>query len=332
MHVLNSENSKHIVILVPPDTSILDVAGPLEVFSKTADYLARLSDGATRYYTTHLISMNGNLTLPTNSGMPVICEGSFESINYPIDTVLIAGRGSYSDGAPTEVLQWLRKCHKTFPNTRIGSICAGAFILADTGLLDGKRATTHWQLSDQLAELYPNIQVEKDPIYIKQGNIYTSAGISTGIDLSLALVEEDLGKDIAIEISRILVLYLKRPGTQSQFSNILQTQKTDYTPVTDTISWINENLNQDLSVETLAAKVAMSSRNFSRVFLRETGITPAKFVEKARVEAARRRLAEAHISLDEIARECGLGNADGLRRLFNRHLQTTPGIYRKNFG
>lgn len=326
------KDTKHIVILVPPLTSILDVAGPAEVFSKTSDYIAQLSNDEKRYYSLHLLSMDDSLSMDSISGMPIICEGGLASINYPIDTVLIAGRGSYNNGAPGKILQWLKDLHQNHPATRIGSICAGAFVLAEAGLLDGKSATTHWKLWDQLAKQYPAIQVEKDPIYVKEGNIYTSAGISTGIDLSLALVEEDLGRDIAIEISRILVLYLKRPGNQSQFSNILQTQKTDYTPVKDIITWIQEHLNQDLSVESLAEKVSMSSRNFSRVFFRETGVTPAKFIEKTRVEAARRRLEESHLSLDEVAEQCGLIDANGLRRLFHRHLKTTPGVYRKNFG
>ncbi len=331
MNTNSFKDTKHIVILVPPLTSILDVAGPLEVFSKTADYIAQLAKGENRYYSIHLLSMNDSLSLLSNSGMPIICEGGLTSINYQIDTVLIAGRGSYRNGTPGKIIEWLKALHQNEPNVRIGSICAGAFILAETGLLDGKRATTHWKLWDKLAIQYPDIRVEKDPIYVKEGNIYTSAGISTGIDLSLALVEEDLGRDMAIEISRILVLYLKRPGNQSQFSNILQTQKTDYTPVKDIIAWVQDHLNQDLSVENLAEKAAMSSRNFSRVFFRETGITPAKFIEKTRVEAARRRLEESHLSLDEVAKQCGLVDANGLRRLFQRHLKTTPGTYRKNF-
>ncbi|MFZ4861583.1 GlxA family transcriptional regulator [Sphingobacterium sp. Mn56C] len=326
-----TDGSKHIVILVPPQTSILDVAGPLEVFSKTTEYLRMADPTRPDYYCIHLISMSACLMLPSSSGMPIVCEGTLDSIHYPINTVLIAGRGGYRNGAPTEIVQWLCAIYTKQPEVRIGSICAGAFILAQAGLLDGKKATTHWQLWDTLAEQYPKITVEKDPIYVKQGRIYTSAGISTGIDLSLALVEEDLGKEIAIEVSRVLVLYLKRPGNQSQFSNILQTQKTDYKPVADSITWIQENLNRAITIDFLAERAAMSSRNFSRVFYRETGITPAKFIEKSRVEWARRRLEESNLSLDEIAVECGLGNANGLRRLFNRHLQTTPGVYRKNF-
>lgn len=324
-------STKHIVILVPPDTSILDVAGPLEVFSKTSDFLNGLDGNSVRYYSTHLISMDDNLILPSSSGMPIVCESTLKDINYPIDIVLVAGRGSYRNGAPQGILDWLVSISVLQPNSRIGSICAGAFILADAGLLDGKKATTHWKLWDTFAAQYKNIQVEKEPIYVKQDNIYTSAGISTGIDLSLALVEEDLGKDIALEISRILVLYLKRPSNQSQFSNILQAQKTDYRPVSDIINWIQEHLNQELGVEMLAERLSMSARNFSRVFIRETGISPAKYIEKARVELARRRLEETNLTLDEIAQECGLGNANGLRRLFNRHLQTSPGVYRRNF-
>lgn len=325
------DKTKHIVILVPPQTSLLDVAGPLEVFSKTSEYMARYRKAGDKYYTTHLVSMDDTMAVPTSSGMPVICEGGIAGIRYPVDTVIIAGRGGYRKEAPPHILKWILKLHKNKPKTRIASICAGAFILAETGLLDGRRATTHWQLHDKLAEKYPAVKVEKDPIYIKQGTIYTSAGISTGIDLTLALVEEDLGREVAIEVSRILVLYLKRPGNQSQFSNILRTQKTDYRPVKDSLQWIQEHLDDDLSVERLAAKAAMSARNFSRVFYREAGITPAKFVEKARVEAARRRLEETRLSLDEIAAECGAGDANGLRRLFVRHLNTTPAAYRKSF-
>ncbi|MEC5146284.1 GlxA family transcriptional regulator [Chitinophaga sp. 212800010-3] len=325
------DKTRHIVILVPPQTSLLDVAGPLEVFSKTSDYMTKYRKVKDRYYTTHLVSMDDTMAVPTSSGMPVICEGGISGIRYPIDTVIIAGRGEYRKGAPAPILKWIQKINKSKSKVRIASICAGAFILAETGLLDSRRATTHWQLHDKLAEKFPLVKVEKDPIYIKQGNIYTSAGISTGIDLTLALVEEDLGREVAIEISRILVLYLKRPGNQSQFSNILMTQKTDYRPVKDSLQWIQEHLDEDLSVERLAAKASMSARNFSRVFYREAGITPAKFVEKARVEAARRRLEETGLSLDEIAAECGTSDANGLRRLFIRHLNTTPAAYRKSF-
>lgn len=276
--------------------------------------------------------MDNSTVVPTSCGMPVICEGGLSGIFYPIDTVIIAGRGIYNQHIPPHILDWIKTLAKKSPKTRIASVCAGAFILAETGLLNGRRATTHWMLCDQMAIQYPEIKVENDPIFIKDGNFYTSAGISTGIDLTLGLVEEDLGRDLAMEIARILVLYLKRPGSQSQFSTILKSQSTDNLPINEIVQFIQEHLSEDLSVEVLADRLSMSSRNFSRVFTKETGIPPAKYVEKVRVEAARRRLEESNLSLDQVAEECGLINANGLRRLFVRHLNTSPGIYRKNFG
>lgn len=320
---------KHIVILVPPQTSILDVTGPLEVMTKTNDYLSEKHKSP--WYHVHLISTDATTLVPTSSGMPVVCEGGLATIVYQIDTVIIAGRGAYSENAPLEILNWLKQIAKR-GKTRIASVCAGAFILAETGLLNGRRATTHWMLCDQMAASFPKIKVENDPIFIKDGHFYTSAGISTGIDLTLGLVEEDLGKEVAMDVARMLVLYLKRPGNQSQFSNILKSQSSDYLPIQEITHFIQENTDQDLSVERLAGKMSMSSRNFSRIFTRETGISPAKYVEKVRVETARRRLEESNLSLDQIAQSCGLVNAGGLRRLFIRHLHTSPGLYRKNFG
>lgn len=312
-------------------TSILDVAGPLEVFSKTAEYIKEYLPAVEESYATHIISTNSSNILNTTSGLPIVCEGGLESINYEIDTILFAGKGEYNpkDLAVKPVLEWLKANADNI--RRIGSICAGTFLLAEAGLLDGKRATSHWRVCDRLAMQYPNVKVEKDPIYIKDGNIYTSAGISTGMDLSLALVEEDFGREVAVMIARILVLYLKRPGNQSQFSNILMHQSVDHEPIQAIHSWILNHLDEQLSVEILAEKANMSPRNFARVFLRETGITPAKYIEKMRLESARRRLEETQLTIDEISNECGIGSADRLRRLFLRHLKTTPGDYRRNF-
>ncbi|TWI90913.1 GlxA family transcriptional regulator [Chitinophaga japonensis] len=323
---------KHVVILIPPQTSILDVAGPLEVLSKANDCMVSANKQNRPYYITHLVSMDNTSIVPTSCGMPVICEGGLSGIFYSIDTVIIAGRGIYKQHIPQSILDWLRSVAKEHPKTRIASVCAGAFILAETGLLNGRKATTHWMLCDQMALQFPRITVERDPIFIKDGNFYTSAGISTGIDLTLGLVEEDVGRDVAMEVARILVLYLKRPGNQSQFSTLLITQSTNHLPVNQIVQFIQEHLSEDLSVERLADRLSMSSRNFSRVFTKETGISPAKYVEKVRVEAARRYLEESNLSLDQVAQTCGLVNANGLRRLFMRHLNTSPGIYRKNFG
>jgi transcriptional regulator GlxA family with amidase domain len=312
-------------------TSILDVAGPLEVFAKTIDHLNEHCPQADTIYATHVVSATPSTTVATSSGLPIVCEGDLTSINYKVDTVLLAGKGGLqvTDPALLPLIDWLKKNSKNI--RRIGSICAGAFVLAEAGFLDGKRATTHWKNCDRLAECYPNVKVEKDPIYIKDGNIYTSAGISTGIDLSLALVEEDFGRDVAVGVARILVLYLKRPGSQSQFSHILAHQTSDYAPIKDIQAWVLDHLDEEITVEALAERALMSPRNFARVFLRETGITPAKYIEKIRLETARRRLEETRLTIDEISNECGIGNADGLRRLFLRHLKTTPSDYRKSF-
>jgi transcriptional regulator GlxA family with amidase domain len=323
------DKTKHIVILAPPMTSILDVAGPLEVFAKTIDYIKENVPSVRQSYTTHILSIDSSTVVPTSSGLPIVCEGGLQSIEYDIDTFLIAGKGSPEEKVLQILLSWLKdNVNKV---RRVGSICAGAFILAEAGILNGRRATTHWRVCDKLIRHYPEIKVEKDPIYIKDGNIYTSAGISTGIDMSLALVEEDFGRDIAVMVARLLVLYLKRPGNQSQFSNILMHQTVDYEPIKAIQDWIIDNLDKELTVEVLAEKVSMSPRNFARVFLRETGITPAKYIEKVRLETARRRLEETRLTIEEISDECGIGSADRLRRLFLRHLRTTPCEYRKNF-
>ena len=323
------QKTKHIVIIAPPYTSILDIAGPLEVFSKAADYINTYIHKAAQSYTIHVVSTQSSKTVLTSAGLPIITEGNVKTINYEVDTVLVSGIPNAPDNMVDKAtLNWI-KDHSNI--RRMGSICAGAFILAEAGLLDGKRATTHWRVCEKLAKYYPKVKVESDPIFVKDGNIYTSAGISTGMDLSLAMVEEDYGKDIALSVARQLVLYLKRPGNQSQFSIVLTHQKVDYQPIREMQEWIIDHLDEDITVELLAEKSSMSPRNFARVFLRESGITPAKYIEKLRLETARRRLEETKLTLDEISNECGVGSADALRRLFLRHMKTTPSDYRRSF-
>ena len=320
--------AKHIVILVPSNVSILDVAGPLDVFPKAKDYIRENYRAIKESYITHVLSFDSSIQITTSAGMPIVCEGGIETIRYDVDTVLVAGNATITS-VPQHLLDWLNEMVDQV--RRMGSICAGAFVLAKAGILNGRRATTHWMVCDRLARLYPEVCVESDPIFVKDGNVYTSAGISTGMDLALAMVEEDFGRDIAVGVARRLVLYLKRPGNQSQFSNILNYQSVDYEPIKAIQDWIVDHLDDELTVEMLADKAMMSPRNFARVFLRETGITPAKYIEKLRLETARRRLEETRLTLDEISNECGVGNADGLRRLFLRHLKTTPSDYRKSF-
>ena len=320
----------HIVLLVPPYASILDIAGPLDVFAKVPGYPESFEAHNRNPYQVHVVSTSQSQQVPTSTGLPIMSEGPLDSIDYPIDTLLVTGLPNAPENMiPEETLTWLQTHWKTI--RRVGSVCTGAFILAEAGILNGRKATTHWARCEKLSRLYPKIRVDPDPIFIKDGPVYTSAGISAGMDLALALVEEDLGRDVALNVARTLVLYLKRPGNQSQFSVTLFHQKVDHEPIKKIIDWIPEHLDEKLTVEILAEQALMSPRNFARVFFRETGITPAKYLEKLRLETARRRLEESNLTLDEISGQCGIGSADTLRRIFLRHFKTTPGDYRRSF-
>src|SRR5215470_18981568 len=227
------------------------------------------------------------------------------------------------------VLNWLRLQSKNA--RRVVSICTGAFLLARAGLLDGKRATTHWKFAAELAQRYPRVTVEPDRIYVQDSKIYTSAGVTAGIDLALALVEEDLGSTVALHVAQALVLFLRRPGGQAQFSALLASQSSDLQPIRELLVWMAENLGRDLSVEGLASRAAMSPRNFARVFLREVGTSPAHFVEQLRIEAARRFLETSAKSLEQVAATTGFGRAELMRRAFHRCLGISPGDYRERF-
>src|SRR5262249_52522221 len=194
----------------------------------------------------------------------------------------------------------------------------GTFILAATGLLDGRRATTHWAWCASLASMFPAVHVDPDPIFVRDGNLYSSAGVTAGMDLALSLVEEDLGRTAALETARQLVLFLRRPGGQSQFSAQLSAQAAERQPLRELVAWIVDHPDADLSVEALARRAAMSPRHFARVFTREVGTTPARYVETVRVEAARRRLEEATNGVDAIADACGFGTAETMRRALLR--------------
>jgi transcriptional regulator GlxA family with amidase domain len=213
----------------------------------------------------------------------------------------------------------------------VASVCSGAFILAAAGLLDGRRATTHWSGCDLLARLFPAVTVERDPIFVRDGNVWTSAGITAGIDLALALVEADHGRELALDVSRWLVMFVQRPGGQSQFSAQLAAQVAERDPLRDLQAWIGEHPDAELTVEALADRVAMSPRHFARVFREEVGETPARYVEAVRVEAARRLLERTGRSVDDVASACGFGTAETLQRAFRRRLGVSPGAYRRHF-
>lgn len=324
---------KRIAVFAYPDVNGLDVVGPLQAFASADRYMQRFAgpeDHAPNIsYVTEIIGYGAGL-VATSGGFGLAATHGIDELPDDIDTLLIAGGDGHEAILGDElVLAWLRKMAPRV--RRIGSICTGAFILAEAGLLDGRRATTHWRYCTRLAEGYPAVTVEPDALHIRDGSVYTSAGVTAGMDLALALVEEDCGRQIALATAREMVAFLKRPGGQSQFSSHLEAQATAQSPLGDAQAWMLDNLDADLSVEALAEHAGMSARTFARVFVRETGTTPAKFVERARVDAARRALEETSDPMATISHRFGLGHPETMRRIFLRQLGVGPKDYRRRF-
>ncbi len=214
---------------------------------------------------------------------------------------------------------------------RLVSVCTGAFLLAEAGLLDGRRVTTHWASCDTLAERFPGVRVDPDPIFVRDGHVATSAGVTAGIDLALALVEEDLGREAALTVARYLVVFLRRPGGQAQFSAQLRAQSARREPLRDLQGWISDHPGADLSVEALAERVGLSPRQFARAFTAEVGVTPGRYVDRVRLEAARRLLEDSSRGIEQVARDCGYGTPEAMRRAFLRVLGVSPAEYRRRF-
>ena len=257
--------TKTIVFLAFPGSQILDITGPYQVFVRAAEIFLRTHPKEKSPYNVLLASTTRNKTIPTNCGLKLTASDTFRSLRCPIHTLLVAGGSGVEKAShDRDVLAWLRKISPWVE--RVGSICTGAFLLAAAGLLDGKRAATHWKWAEELACRYKKTKVDPDPIFIRDGNTYTSAGVLAGMDLALALVEEDLGSPIALEVARELVMYLRRAGGQSQFSTALALQTSDRKKIEELRSWAVDHLTEDLRVETLAAKAGMSPRNFARIF------------------------------------------------------------------
>lgn len=326
------QKTKHIVFLVIPGATLLDITGPYEVFSQAQESIRTNKATTKSPYELHTLSVHKKKKVCTASGMIIQCTENIHTFTHPIDTLIVPGVPNSQTAQyklSRNVLKWMAE--QAGKVRRICSVCTGSFFLAEAGILTGKNVTTHWETCDLLANRYPGIRVDNHPIFIKDGNIYTSAGISSGMDLALALVEEDFGKSFALEIARQMVLYLKRPGSQSQYSTILSHQKTDYQPILTICDWIREHLHEMMTVENLSKKTAMSPRNFARVFVRETGTTPARYIDKLRVETACRYLTDTSLSLKEIASLCGLGSPDNMRKIFFKNIRISPLEYRKNF-
>lgn len=322
--------TRRIVFVAAPGTEILDLVGPLQVFARASEMFAREHPAAPPTYSVEVVTISARRSLIANCGLRITAHKTFREVRGKIDTLLIAGGNAIEqDQVSADVVRWLRKIAGRI--RRIGSVCTGAMLLARAGLLDGRRATTHWNWCQTLINRAPRADVDPDPIFVRDENVYTSAGVTAGMDLALALVEEDHGARLALQVARNLVLYLRRPGGQSQFSAALSLQLTDRKPLRDLEAWVLDNLNKPLTVPVLAQRVAMSPRNFARVFIKEMKTTPAKFVERLRVEAARRRLEESQNSMETIASECGFGNVNSMRNVFQRALKIPPGQYRRHF-
>ena len=313
-----------VEILAFPQVQILDVAGPLQVFATANERLGL----ALPPYAPRVVAPGGE-TVSASAGLGLATLPLPET-EAPIDTFIVAGGpGVTAASGDPALVAWVAA--RADRARRVASVCTGAFLLAATGRLDGRRAATHWAHCDRLAALHPRVRVEADPIFVRDGAIWTSAGVTAGIDLALALVEEDLGREAALAIARHLVMFLKRPGGQAQFSAALALQGGE-DRFAALHEWVGANLGHDLSLPALAAQAGMSERSLSRRYREATGMTPAKGVERLRLEAARRALGETRAPVKRIARECGFGTEETMRRVFLRHVCATPQDYRARFG
>ena len=314
---------RSVVIVVYPGVQSLDVTGPLEVFAV-----------ANRYrpwsYRTTVVARGPVETVRTSSGLGLVIDQPLAAVPGPIDTLVVAGGEGTADAlSDAALVAWVRDAAPR--SRRVTSVCSGAFLLAAAGLLDGRRATTHWSTCELLARLHPRIEVEGDRIYVRDGHVWTSAGVTAGMDLALALVEDDQGGALALEVARQLVLFTRRGGGQSQFSAQLAVPRAERRPLRDALAHIADHLDADLSVPALARHAAMSPRTFARVFRAEVGTTPAAYVQAVRVEAARRLLETTTDGTAEVARACGFGTVETMHRAFRRTVHTTPGQYRRHF-
>jgi transcriptional regulator GlxA family with amidase domain len=314
---------REIVFVVFPGLQGLDLVGPAEVFACANEQL-----GADAYHLRVAASQAG--TLSTHGGLGLVADVALADVRGPLDTLMVVGgegtRAALDDPGVVTSVQRLA------PRTRrVTSVCSGAFVLAAAGLLDGRRATTHWQVCDLLAHAFPAVRVDPDPIFVRDGDVWTSAGVTAGMDLALALVEDDLGRDIALAVARRLVLFLRRPANQSQFSAPLAAQMAERDNLREAQRAILEHPEGDCSVAALARRAAMSERHFARCFTDEVGVTPARFVETVRVETARRLLEESDDGVEAIAARAGFGTAETMRRAFLRLVRTTPTEYRNRF-
>ena len=310
---------RDVLIVLYDGVQSLDVTGPLEVFSVANRFVADS-------YLLRTATVDG-APIHTTSGLRIAPDLAISDTETPHTLVVPGGAGgqvSYPD-----LVDWLGEVG--LAATRLVSVCTGAFLLAEAGLLHGRQATTHWSKTDQLAQRYPDVRVDPEPIFVRDGNVYTSAGVTAGMDLALALVEDDLGRDIALGIARQLVMFLRRPGNQTQFSAQLSAQVAQREPLREVQHWVAEHPEEDLSVDALARRAGLSPRQFARAFAEEAGISPGRYVDKVRLEAARRHIEDTASDVGQVARACGYGTPESMRRAFLRTLGVSPAEYRRRF-
>ncbi|MHC6225140.1 GlxA family transcriptional regulator [Pseudomonas sp. X10] len=322
------EQPRTLVFLAYPQMGLLDLTGAQTVFWAATKAMA---ERGLPGYQMHTASLDGGL-MPTAEGLAVGTERLEPLLEGPLDTLIVPGAPEMIRTLceHQQLVAWLRIAAARAKRT--ASVCSGTFLLASAGLLDGRRAATHWAMCDVLRRDFPDIEVDNESIFVQQGSVWTSAGVSAGIDLALALVEADCGRDVAMQVARELVVFLKRPGGQAQFSELLKSQGEDSAEFDDLHLWLTQNLEDPhLTVERLAQQVRMSPRNFSRVYKLKTGRTPAKAIEVFRLEAARRLLENSACNIDQIARLCGFGSEERMRHAFQRHLAVSPRDYRNRF-
>jgi len=316
-----NRGQRRVVFVVVPPIEEMDLVGPMQVFTAANRLTGK------KKYALEIATTGTDLKVAGDGGiLSFLAQLSLKDLKGPIDSVLLVCSIGTRLTRNDELSAWLRSSSTSV--RRLGGVCVSTFIMAEAGVLNGKRATSHWKFGKELARLYPKVKVESEPIWVRDGNIYTSAGISAGIDLALAWVEEDCGSAVAHEVAREFVLFLRRPGSQQQLSVSLAKQASEMKGIQELQVWIADHVEKDLSVRSLARRAAMSVRNFERVFTRETGYTPARFVTQLRVEAARRELERTENSINQIARNCGFVSADLLRKAFVRLVGTTPTRYR----
>lgn len=315
--------SKIIAVLALPGVQLLDVSGPLDVFAQ-----ANIEAGCPAY-TLRVVACEPG-PIHSSSGVRLLPDLVAGEPGHRFDTLLVAGAPEAARlQLSSTLLAWIREC--AGQSRRFGSVCTGAFALAASGLLEGRRVTTHWAAAQALALRYPNLRVEEDALYVRDGKLRTAAGVTAGLDLALMLVEEDLGRDIALRVAAQLVMFFKRPGGQLQFSRKGQAQPVGRSVLQEVQRWVAANPQLALTVEALAEHAGLSPRHFARLFHAEVGVTPAAWVESARVAAARTLLEAGDDAPKQVAAKCGFANADTLRRAFSKHVGVTPAEYRKRY-